>query len=1062
MPSFRRSRVSTAFRVTGPRAATVERDAAAAGREGARDLARWFDTLVLAVLVALTAAVALGLVLPASLSAQVPPDAAWRSFETEHFRVTFPPGQEALARHAAERAEVAHARLAAELGYVPRGRVEIVLTDHIDQSNGTATPFPSNRIVLYAKPPVDGLNLAHFHDWIDLLVIHELTHIFHLDRAGKLGRAARTVFGRIPAPWPLFPAIGTPNWSGEGLATFVESDHTRTGRVHGSYHEMVVRTAALAGDFDPIERISGTAPTWPGPARAYIYGSLFSEWLTREHGEDAQRRLIDATAGAWIPPPLDFDRVARNALGQRYTEAYDEWRTELERRYAALADSLRAVGLTESERLTNEGYYAEHPRVGPDGRVVFAALDGRSPAATRILDPATGVTRNLSRRNGLGPSSWMPDGSILTAQLEFSGPYRIISDLYRITPDGRERRLTRGARLGEPDVASDGRRVVAIRYVGGTNQLVVHDLETGRTREITEPRADVHWALPRWSPDGQRIAVGHWERGDFGIAVVDTTGTVLNRITHEGALDMAPAWSPDGRFVLFSSDRDGITNLYAADLTSVDASDRTPTLRQVTRVLTGAFYPDVSPGGRWIYFARYDVDGFHIERMPYDPGAWHDPSPGIAAAPARLAAGPADLTESPGHEPDDARTVSSPALAPNSVSAAEAVTSRPYSSVPSLLPRYWLPIVTGSPERTGRFYGAATSGHDVVRRHAYDIVATVQPSDRLVAGRIAYAYSGFGNPTLTLEASRDWSHLHLASRPDDAPRARLLAREDVLALSATLDRQRWRSAAALSLGAEWATERRRLFDAPGYRPNNANAEFAGLFARAGFANYQRHPYSISREDGVALYLAGRVREDLNARRAENGGVDRGYREVIAQTLGYKAVPAPGFARHVLAARLAAVRRNGPGAAMTAAGGTTGTSLGLFGESGGGQTFLPIRGFNADVARGTRAWTASLEYRAPIALIDKGFGLRPLYLDRLAGAAFLDAGNAWCSAEQAQTNSACPATRPATRISAGAELGLDALLLHSIHVRVRLGLAVPIKAPGEVPGPSVYVELGQGF
>ncbi|MFS8638090.1 MAG: hypothetical protein FWJ74_08380, partial [Gemmatimonadota bacterium] len=162
--------------------------------------------------------------------AQVPPDAEWRTLDTEHFRITFPRGLEALARHTAERAEIAYGRLASRLAPPPSGTIDILLTDFIDVSNGSATPFPSNRIVVYARPPVDEPRLAYFGDWIDLVVTHELAHVFHLDGANGLGRALRRVLGRYPWSWPVFPAIESPQWAIEGIATHMESALTGAGR----------------------------------------------------------------------------------------------------------------------------------------------------------------------------------------------------------------------------------------------------------------------------------------------------------------------------------------------------------------------------------------------------------------------------------------------------------------------------------------------------------------------------------------------------------------------------------------------------------------------------------------------------------------------------------------------------------------------------------------------------------------------------------------------------------------------------------------------------------------
>src|SRR5437868_9163146 len=90
--------------------------------------------------------------LPAALSAQAP-NLPWRTLKTQHFYVHFNPTLEPLARRIAADAERAYAELSREL-HPPRGMIDVVISDDVDQSNGSATSFPTNRIVVYANPPV--------------------------------------------------------------------------------------------------------------------------------------------------------------------------------------------------------------------------------------------------------------------------------------------------------------------------------------------------------------------------------------------------------------------------------------------------------------------------------------------------------------------------------------------------------------------------------------------------------------------------------------------------------------------------------------------------------------------------------------------------------------------------------------------------------------------------------------------------------------------------------------------------------------------------------------------
>ena len=54
--------------------------------------------------------------------------------------------------------------------------------------------------------------------------------------------------------------------------------------------------------------------------------------------------------------------------------------------------------------------------------------------------------------------------------------------------------------------------------------------------------------------------------GNRDIVVIDAhDGRLLRRVTHDKAQDGNPAWSADGRYILYESDSDGISNIYAFD-----------------------------------------------------------------------------------------------------------------------------------------------------------------------------------------------------------------------------------------------------------------------------------------------------------------------------------------------------------------------------------------------------------------------------------------------------------------------------------------------------------------
>ena len=471
-----------------------------------------------------TAVLVCVLALPAA--AQVPPDEAWRSVDTEHFRITFPAHLDELGRRAGELAERAYRELTAQFREGPSGRIDVVLTDHVDVSNGYARIWPSNRIVLYARPPADHLALAYFDDWLELLVTHELAHIFHLDYGGTLGRIFRTLFGRAQTPL-TFPGVVVPGWVAEGLATWYESALTGAGRVHGTFHEMVLRTAALEGRFENIGQASGNSRQWPGGTRRYAYGSLFFDYLLDKHGRESMAAFVEAVVRPATQLSLSWLNAAgRRAFGASLSSEWAAWTDELRAGLNRLDGELAAFGpITEPEALTRNARYGLHPMRSPDGgALVYVRSDGRSYPRLVVMPPDGGDPTTVTRINNRAPFDVLPSGGIVFAQRDYTDRYRVFSDVHVATVDGAVRRVTRGARLTAPSAGPDGTWAVAVAEGEGTNGLARVDLLNGSIRTLAVPEAGTYWAYPAVSPDGRRIAASRWTERRHDVVVLDADG----------------------------------------------------------------------------------------------------------------------------------------------------------------------------------------------------------------------------------------------------------------------------------------------------------------------------------------------------------------------------------------------------------------------------------------------------------------------------------------------------------------------------------------------------------
>jgi len=970
------------------------------------------------------------LLFSAAGQAQLVPNDDWRTISTPHFRVHFTPPLEEQARRAAANAERAYAQLSAELE-PPRGTIDLVVSDNVDYVNGYATPFPSNRIVVFAHPPTDASGLRHFDDWNALVLTHELAHIFHLDRARGIWGVGQSVFGRNPL---LFPNAYAPAWVIEGLAVYFESRVTGSGRLESAEHSMVARAAVLGKRLPTLQELSPGTSRFPGGSVVYVYGSLLFDYLSRTRGPGTVRDFVERSSRTLFPFLLT--PTSRGAFGMSFQTAWQQWRDSLARVNQPGTEILPAW-----RELTTTGRVALFPRWIGDTALIYAAAKGDDvPGAYTVT--LGGREERLGRRNGVSPNVRLPDGGILFAQQDYLDPYRVRTDLY-VERDGRQRRLTRGARLSFPDVRRDG-EIVAVQAIPGSTRLVRVSRDGRTITPLTVGTLDINWADPRWAPDGNLIVAVRQDRGRSEIAVLNAEGRVTQTFGATRAINSAPSWSPDGRRIYFSSERSGSAQIYAADLGVAPVR-----IVRTTRAATGIFSPEPSPDGTSLAAVLFETDGYHIVSTVLAEDLNSQLVDSTRVSPRGVCAG---CVASSGD--------------PAPLGASDPSPSRRYSPWRSLMPRYWMPIIE-STEEDGLQLGALTSASDIVGRHDYTVDALYNTRFHELSAWLWYRYAGFGLPLLDFHASRNSSRepVFTESGGDVSRVGTFVERSRVASLRATVVRPRVRTFTIGSIGAEIET-REYATDPATLLPllssfYSSSPTYPALVGSAGWSNPRRPALSISPEDGVTLSLTGRQRWQTGASGAPT-------RMAVGVTTAYKSLDLPGFAHHVLALRGAVGVTDERSPSRFSVGGVSGTTLDIFpGYSLGEQrrTF-GVRGYPAGAEGGIRAYSASVEYRAPLFAPSKGFRYIPIFIDKTSLAFFGEMGRAYCPPSAASGEGVCRTTDVGTPVmrSVGAELNIDTGVQLDVPVRVRLGVGFPLTARERFDADPArfYATFGAGF
>ncbi|MBN1898197.1 MAG: PD40 domain-containing protein [Spirochaetes bacterium] len=531
----------------------------------------------------------------------------WNILKTPHFDIYYNKSQRTLAEQSAVLLEDACAQLSENLRFeLTRIIPVIIYSSHNDfeQSNvimemigegtGGFTEVFKNRVVV----PFTGSYSEYRH-----VLHHELTHAFQFNIL--LGGFWESLFTRQFMYMP-------PLWFMEGVAEQQSIGWDRE-------LDMVLKDATVNNMLIPLAEMENSY-SLNGLQVFMLYkeGQGFVQYVVEKYGRYKVGEIFKV-----FKRTRDFIHSFKKAVGKTHYQVNQEWFRYLRKRYWPLVKDKKEPGEFSkklTDHLQDSSFYNVKPVWSPDGKKIAILTDRHIFTDIILIDARTGEELDTIVEGGRESSfeemhtrdnmlSWSHDGKYLIF-VSKAGEFDRIH-IY----DFKEEEVIRSINprmdaVASPAISSDNKWIAFSGTKNGKNNLYVIQFNGSKMTRLTD---DLYsYFYPVFSKDGKYIIFTSnrdkgYLSGDMDIFAMHTQTRKITKIVSSKGQNQSPALSRDGKIMTFSSDRDGTPNLYIKYVDNFEDPEGLLKKKEykITDVIVGVFDPYFSPDAKKVVFSSF-------------------------------------------------------------------------------------------------------------------------------------------------------------------------------------------------------------------------------------------------------------------------------------------------------------------------------------------------------------------------------------------------------------------------------------------------------------------------